>query len=216
MGCDDDLTSDVNMDRSISSNMSFDDSSLSHDMSDDGDDYPSDSESANKEVDDSTGHFRSHDAPSAVNESLFKLDNFQDLHFLQQSTFQIKNDNWTHKQLNWNDHVEQLLHEGSFENEYLMSLHSHEKLIRILDPFLMHAKYNSHANEPISGEHIVAVGLRVLSGGRVKDQRDIVETSLDATYKAFDDFVDALNSCLELDIKMPQSPKEWETINCHF
>jgi hypothetical protein len=50
----------------------------------------------------------------------------------------------------------------------------------------------------------------------VKDQRHIVGTSLDATYKAFDDFVDAVNSCLELDIQMPQSPEEWETINRQF
>jgi hypothetical protein len=154
--------------------------------------------------------------PPAVNDSLFKLDDFQDLHFLQQSTLQFKNDNWRHKQLNWNDHVEQLLHEGSFENEYLMSLHSHGKLVRILNPILKRAKYNSRAEEPILVEHIVAVGLRVLSGGRVKDQRHIVGTSLDATYKAFDDFVDAVNSCLELDIKMPQSSEEWETINRQF
>jgi hypothetical protein len=147
------------MDGSISSNLSFDDSSSSYEISDDGDDYPSDSKSANKEDDDSTGHSCSLDVPSAVHDSLFKLDNFQDLHFLQQSTFQFKNDNWRHELLNWNDHVEQLLQEGTFENEYLMSLHSHEKLIRIIDPFFMHAKYNSHANEPISLEHIVAVGL---------------------------------------------------------
>jgi hypothetical protein len=50
----------------------------------------------------------------------------------------------------------------------------------------------------------------------VKDQRHIVRTSLDSKYKAFDDFVDAINSCLELDIKMPQSPEEWETINRQF
>jgi hypothetical protein len=154
--------------------------------------------------------------PPAVNDSLLELENFQDLRFLQQSTFQFKNDNWRHKRLNWNDHVEQLLHEGSFENEYLISLHSHGKLIRILNPILKRAKYNSRAKEPISVEHIVAVGLRVLSGGRVKDQRHNVGTSLDATYKAFDDFVDAINSCLELDIKMPQSPEEWETINRQF
>jgi hypothetical protein len=74
----------------------------------------------------------------------------------------------------------------------LISLYFHGKLIQILGLILKHAKYNSHANEPISVEHIVAVGLRVLSGGRVKDQHHIVGSSLDAAYKAFDNFVDAI------------------------
>ena len=150
MGLDDDLSSDVSMDGSISLNLSFDDSSSSYDKSDYGHDSPSDSDSTNKEDDDSNGHFCSLNVPPAVNDSLFELDNFQDLHFLQQSTFQFKNDNWRHKRLNWNDHVEQLLHEGSFKNEYLMSLRSHGKLIRILNPILKRAKNNSRADEPIS------------------------------------------------------------------
>ena len=86
MGPDDDLSSDVSMDGSISSNLSFDDSSSSYDISDDGDNSPSDSNSANKEDDDSTGHFCSLNVPPAVNDSLFELDNIQGLHFLQQST----------------------------------------------------------------------------------------------------------------------------------
>ena len=50
----------------------------------------------------------------------------------------------------------------------------------------------------------------------MKDQCHIVGTSLDAAYKAFDGFVDAINSCLELDIKMPQSLEEWDTLNWQF
>ncbi len=158
MGLDDELSYDVSMHDSISSKLSFDDSSSSYEISDDGDVSLSDSDSANKEDGDSTEHFCSLNVPPAVNDSLFELDDFQDLHFLQQSTLQFKNDNWRHKRLNWNEHVEQLLHEGTFENEYLMSLRSHRKLVRILNPILKRAKYNSRAEEPISVEHIVAVG----------------------------------------------------------
>ena len=79
MSPDDDLSSDVN--------------DLSYDISDGGDDYPSVSESANKEDDDSTCHSYSHDVPPAIYDSLFELEYLQDLHFLQQSTFQLKNDN---------------------------------------------------------------------------------------------------------------------------
>ena len=91
MGSDDDLSSDVSMDGSSSLLLSFNDSS--YDISDDGDDYPSVSENANKEDDDSTCHSYSHDVPPAIDDSLFELEYLQDLHFLQQSTFQLKNNN---------------------------------------------------------------------------------------------------------------------------
>ena len=64
-----------------------------------------------------------------------------------------------------------------------MSLWSHGKLIQILRPIFEHAKYNSCTKEPTSLEHIGAIGLQVLSGGRVKDQCPIAGTSLDAAYK---------------------------------
>ena len=50
MGRDNDLTSDVSMDGSILLNLSFDDSSSSYDISNDGDDYPSDSEAQTKKM----------------------------------------------------------------------------------------------------------------------------------------------------------------------
>jgi hypothetical protein len=107
MDPDNDLSSDVSMDGSSSSLLSSYDSS--YDISGDGDDNPSDSESANEEEDDSTCQSHSHDVPPVIHDSLLELEYLQDLHFLQQSTFWLKNENWRHKQLNWNDHVEQLL-----------------------------------------------------------------------------------------------------------
>ena len=65
----------------------------------------------------------------------------------------------------------QLEHEGLFENEYLMSLPANYKLVRILDPILQWTEYNSRCEEPLLVERIMAVGLRVLSGGHTKDQR---------------------------------------------
>ena len=77
----------------------------------------------------------------------------------------------------WEDHVTQLEHGGLFANEYLMSVSAHSKLVRILHRFLQSSDYNSHCNEPILVEHIVAVGLRVMSGGRPKDQCHIIGSS---------------------------------------
>jgi MOSC domain-containing protein YiiM len=56
-------------------------------------------------------------------------------------------------------------------------------------------------------------GLRTLQGGRVKDQRHIIVTSRAACYAAVDDFIDAVNSAPELDIKFPQSVDEWRAVN---
>jgi hypothetical protein len=93
-----------------------------------------------------------------------------------------------------------------------MTLPTHGKLIRILDPLLQRCEYNSRGSEPILVEHITAVGLRVLSGSRPKDQKWIVSTRRAAAYDAFNDFVEAVNFAPELAINMPQTPDEWETI----
>ena len=58
--------------------------------------------------------------------------------------------------------------------------------------------------------------MRVLAGGRTKDQRHIIGTSLSAAYDAVDDFIDAVNSAPELDIHLPQTTDEWQRINYGF
>jgi hypothetical protein len=118
------------------------------------------------------------------------LQDMQDLAFLR-GVEQVRNDRWEHTRLDWNAHVTQLQHEGSFENEYLMSLRAHGKLIRILDPLLQQKEYNSRGPEPILVEHIVGNGLRIVSGGRRKCQRWIFGMCKDASYKAFIDFINA-------------------------
>ena len=90
-----------------------------------------------------------------------------------------------HKRMNWEEHVCQLLHEGAFENECQMSLSMDDKLLHMLSPILQQKQSNCQCDEPILPEHIVACGLHILGGGRPKDQRHIIGTSPDATYKAF-------------------------------
>ncbi len=94
-----------------------------------------------------------------------------------------------------------------------MSLPAHGKLVRILDPILQRKEYNSRGSEPILVEHIIALGLRTLAGGRPKDVRHFVGTSPRAAYDAVDDFIDAVNTTPELDLHLPQSQEEWMGVN---
>ena len=54
-------------------------------------------------------------------EILQDLDDLQDFEFLNK-VLCVKNDRWNHKCLNQDEHVRQMLHEDSFENEDGMSL----------------------------------------------------------------------------------------------
>jgi hypothetical protein len=61
-------------------------------------------------------------------------------------------------------------------------------------------------------EHVLANELHILDGERPKDQRHIMGMSQDASYKAFTSFLDAVNSAPALDIRIPSSPNEWDSI----
>ena len=78
-----------------------------------------------------------------------------------------------------------------------MALPTHGKLVCILDQQLELVEHNNCCSEPILVEHIVAVEVHVLSGGRTKDQHHIIGSSLDATYKTVNDFIDAVNAALD-------------------
>ena len=137
-----------------------------------------------------------------------KMMNLNDLIFLQQTASNIKNERWDHERLGWDIHVEQLNHEGSFSKKYLMTLPTHGKLFSILDPFVQRKEPMSRGAEPILVEHIVGVGLRVLSGGRTIDQRHIIGSCLHTAYVDSNAFIDAVNAAPELDIQMPGSHNE--------
>jgi hypothetical protein len=51
-------------------------------------------------------------------------------------------DRWEHKRLDWEEHVRQLVHEDSFENEYGMPLSCYRELAHILYPVLQKKEYN--------------------------------------------------------------------------
>ena len=144
------------------------------------------------------------------------MQDVNDLLLLNSVTSHMRNDRWDHERLDWDSHVAKLKHEDKFANEYTMSWEAHQKLVSLLQPTLQRAEYNSRCSEPIRVEHIVAAGLRVLSGGRVKDQRHIVGTSRTAAYDAVDDFIDAVNGCDSLAINFPSSAAGWQRVREGF
>jgi hypothetical protein len=81
---------------------------------------------------------------------------------------------------------------------------------------LQRKEWKSSGPEPITAQHIIATGLRILSGGRPKNQRHIIGSCLDAAYKGFNDFLDAVNQAPELSIEMPQTPEDWDMIYKQF
>jgi hypothetical protein len=145
------------------------------------------------------------------------MDDMSLLHWLLLVSEHPPRDRWNHCRVEWDMHVEQLLHEGRFEREYRMSLSAHEQLVELLTPSLQRVEFNSRGSTgPILVEHIVALGLRSLAGGRIMDIRHIIGASSSASYKALDDFVNAVNATPELDIKFPSSPEEWKEVNDGF
>ncbi|KAL7527767.1 hypothetical protein ACHAXR_003002 [Thalassiosira sp. AJA248-18] len=139
-----------------------------------------------------------------------------DLSYLTSLIDGMRGARWDHVRRDWDEHIEQLTHEGKFETEYRMSLQANNELVRILDPLLERKEYNSRCTEPIQVEHIVGLGLRVLSGGAVSDNRHVFGMSKPAAYPCLNDFIYAVNTSPELEIKFPSTVQEWNQRNYEF
>ncbi|KAL7488001.1 hypothetical protein ACHAW6_013595 [Cyclotella cf. meneghiniana] len=148
-----------------------------------------------------------------INVATIDLLDLEDISFFQRTILNFRSKKWDHMRISWDEHVAQLEHEGLFANDYLMTRPPHQKCVCIVAPYIQQEELNSRCSEPILVEHIVAFGLRDLSGGRTKDQCHITGMSLDAAYKAADDFIDPVNAAPEFDVCMPKTVNEWDEIN---
>ncbi|KAL7524820.1 hypothetical protein ACHAXR_000731 [Thalassiosira sp. AJA248-18] len=97
-----------------------------------------------------------------------------------------------------------------------MSLPAHGELVRILDPILERQEQKSRCTEPIQVESIMGMGIRVLAGGTVSDNRHVFGMSKPAGYRSVDDFIYAVNTAPELEIKFPSTIQEWSQRNHEF
>ena len=107
-----------------------------------------------------------------------------------------------HHSLNWQHHVKLLLKEGLFKRMYRMSLESFEKLLEMLQPWLLvnqeKARNASKGEDPISAELIMHCTLRYLAGGSVHDIRTTAGMSKTSFYRSAYRGIDAINHCPEL------------------
>jgi hypothetical protein len=71
------------------------------------------------------------------------LEALEELTTMQQLSDSLRKERLDHQRMSWEDHANQLLHEGLFVNEYTMSYAAHLELVDILRPRLQRKDYNS-------------------------------------------------------------------------
>ena len=101
----------------------------------------------------------------------------------------VRKERWQHQRLVWENHLQLIFHEETFNNEYRMSYGAFSVRIEILQPILQRNANKCIDSEPIMTEHIMAMGLRYLAGGRVLDNRRFIGMDKSAAYSAVDDFI---------------------------
>ena len=125
---------------------------------------------------------------------------------------------WKHSRLNWNEHVEKLLHEEEFDATYQMSLEAFTTLLDFLCPMISPnlIKALNSCDEPIYPEMVMAVGLRWLGGGSYSDIKNVYGISKNSVYRLRDIFLDAVLACDALEISFPDTPEELENNRKRF
>lgn len=98
---------------------------------------------------------------------------------------------WKHSRLNWNEHVEKLLHEEYFNATYRMSHEAFTSLLNFLHPMITPnlIKALNSCEEAIYPEMVMAVGLRWLSGGSYIDIKNVYGISKSTVYRLRDKMV---------------------------
>ena len=109
-------------------------------------------------------------------------------------------DRWHHNRIDWEYHVEKLLHEGNFTRTYRMSYEAFCQLDELLGPNMGKYPQRCPSKNPILPTVKVALGIRWLSGSKYQDLRDLFGISQNQVYKIQDLFLDAVLSCDELEL----------------
>ena len=126
---------------------------------------------------------------------------------------QLRIPKWRHNRLNWNEHVQKLQHEGTFNRMYRMSLESFNKLVDLLREEITvdfaKSSNSTRGNEPIFPELVVAAGL--LAHGMNCNHllvKEVVGCSKSSIDRVVEMFRLAVLGCSELDIKLPTTEQE--------
>jgi hypothetical protein len=125
---------------------------------------------------------------------------------------------WVHQRLDWERHIQKLLHEDRFHIRYRMPLEDFEALVELLGDAVVQNVVQSkrRCQEPLYPRMIVAIGIRVLAGGNYDDIMNTFGISKSGFYYSRNIFLNAVLSSKELDIKLPATPDDWENIRSGF
>jgi len=120
---------------------------------------------------------------------------------------------WAYKRIDWDRHVEMLVHTKSFQSRYHMSLQAFHLLLSILRSSVTvdgkQSRRCTSGNAPIVPELVVGAGLRFLGGESQKSIADIYGISVKSTMRIVDKFLHAVNKHLQ--IQLPTDEEELET-----
>jgi hypothetical protein len=124
------------------------------------------------------------------------------------------------KKVNWQDHIELLLHRNEFTSTYHMEKETFDALLSILRPLItvdIIKANNSTSNDGhIYPELVMAVGLRWLGGGNQPDIRDWSGMSSTSFYRIRNLFLDAVITAEALAIRWPESIVELRALAAGF
>ena len=109
-----------------------------------------------------------------------------------------------------------LRHQGKFRKRFRMSEDAFHRLVSLLKSHLERDSRYSRSKDPMFVELIVAIGLRWFGGSLYQEVEDCYNVSTTEAYRCREKFVNAILSCEELLIKLPDSPEGWERIRQGF
>ena len=116
--------------------------------------------------------------------------------------------------MNWDQHVQSLLHENLFHVKYRMTLPSFNKLLSFLRPSLqLNDKYAKMSGfEPICCELMLHCCIRYLAGGSYHDIRATAAISKASFYRLVWHTIHCINRCTALDVKLPTEQHELQEL----
>ena len=74
----------------------------------------------------------------ALSEHVSNLHILDELTYLQDIGLNTHENRWEYNRLDWDSHVEMLLHKDCFKRKYCVDLCAHSNLVTILDPYQAH------------------------------------------------------------------------------
>jgi len=139
---------------------------------------------------------------------------------LEENLPQTRKKKWPNTRIDWQQHLQRERHNGTFSDKYHMEEESFNKLVELLRPKItVDAKQSMRStsgNSPITPEIIVATGLRFLGRELSKSLEDIMGIDKASVKRVIELFLDAVENTEALDIKLPSSPAEMETLSEGF